>query len=91
MPELEDRLVARIADELRRPVRLDPDLDARVMAQVRSGPRRKQGTPWLLRRYTLSVTPLSSLALAAAVAVLVAGATVVARRGSPAGRPGAAA
>lgn len=76
MPELEDELVARVADELRRPVRMDPALDARVMAEVRAHPRRRR--TWLLRPRSVSVTPLGTFALAAALAAIVVGATLAA-------------
>lgn len=83
MPESEGDLVERVAAELRRPVPLDPALDARVMAEVLGQPRWRR--PWLLRRHTFSVTPLGALARAAVLAALVAGATlgvVQLRRGS---------
>lgn len=78
MPEARDDLLTRVADELRRPLILDPELDARVMAEVRAHPRRRR--PWLLRPYTLSLTPLGTLARAAALAAVVAGATFAALR-----------
>ncbi len=71
MPEPLDELVTRVADELKRPVRLDPALDVRVMAEVRAHPRRRRG--WLLRHRTISITPLGILARAAALAAIVAG------------------
>ena len=45
MPEAQDELLARIAAELKRPVALDPSLDARIMADVRAHPRRRQPLP----------------------------------------------
>lgn len=74
MPESEDELVARVADELRRPVRMDPALDARVMALVRAHPRRRR--IWLLRPRMVPVTPLGAFALAATLAAIVAGTTL---------------
>lgn len=85
MPESEDQLVARIADELRRPVRLDPGFDARVMAQVRAHPRRRRA--WFLRPRAVSVSPLGGLALAATLAALVVGATLAVLRVRPAAGP----
>lgn len=76
MPEPEDELIARVADELRRPVRLNPGLDARVMAEVRAHARRRH--IWLLRPIAVSVTPLGVLARAAALAAIVVGATLAA-------------
>ncbi len=82
MPESQDELVARIAGELRRPVRLDPALDARIMAEVRAHPRRRA---WLLRPRTVSTTPLGLLARAAALAAIVVGATLAIPRLRPTG------
>lgn len=74
MPESQDELVARVAGELRRPIRMDPALDERVMADVRAHPRRRRS--WLLRPRTFNLTPLGLLARAAVLAALVAGATL---------------
>lgn len=76
MPEYEDELVVRVADELRRPVRMDPALDMRVMGEVRAHPRRRR--TWLLRPRTVSLTPLGALARAAVLAATVVGATLAA-------------
>lgn len=81
MPEFEDELVSRVAAELKRPVALDPALDARVMTEVRAHARRPR--VWLLRPRTFSVTPLGLLARAAALAAIVAGATVAVSRLRP--------
>lgn len=68
-----DELIARVADELRRPVALEPGFDARVMVQVRRVARR----PWLeaLRWWTeprpVRVSPLFGAACAAGLAALV--------------------
>jgi hypothetical protein len=78
VPEAQDELLTRIADELKRPVTLSAGLDARIMAEVRAHPRRRR--PWLLRSYTFNVTPLGMLARAAALAAIVAGATLAALR-----------
>lgn len=77
MLERDDELVTRIADELRRPVRMDPAVDARVMAEVRAHPLRRR--PWLLRPRAINVTPLGILARAAVLAAMVVGATVTVR------------
>src|SRR5256885_1317096 len=70
-----DPFLEEIALELRRPVRVDPAFDARVMASLepavlplpRTGPRIP-ARPWLLRPRTFSLTPLAGLAAAAALA-----------------------
>lgn len=81
MPESEGELVEQVAAELKRPVPLDPALDARVMAEVLALPRRRR--PWLLRPLTFSVTPLGALARAAALAAVVVGATFAVSRLRP--------
>ncbi len=78
MPEPFDELIEQVAAELQRPVKLDPALDVRVMAEVRSQPRA--GRPWLLRPRALSLTPLGLLARAAAIAAIAVGATLAAVR-----------
>lgn len=78
MPEAQDELLTRIADELKRPVALDPRLEARIMAEVRAHPRGL--APWLLRPRTFHLTPLGVLARAAVLAVVVVGATLAALR-----------
>ncbi len=82
MPEYEDELVVRVAGELRRPVKMDPALDARIMAEIREHPHRKGA--WLLRPRAVSVTPLGVLARAAVLAAIVAGATLAVPRPRPA-------
>lgn len=78
MPEPLEELVERVATELKRPVPMDPALDARVMAEVRAHPRRRH--IWLLRPQAISVTPLGILARAAVLAAIVAGATLAVYR-----------
>ncbi|HWP36438.1 MAG TPA: isoamylase early set domain-containing protein [Gemmatimonadales bacterium] len=76
---MEDELIGRVAAELRRPVRLDPAFDDRVMAAVRAHPLALR--PWLFRRRTFSVTPLGALAVAAGFAGLIVATTLqLARR-----------
>lgn len=82
MRESEGELVERVADELRRPVRMDPALDARVMAEVLAQPFRRR--TWLLRPRTFSGTPLGALARAAVLAAIVVGATLAVSRLRPA-------
>lgn len=72
-PELEE-LLRRAARELRRPVRLDPTFEERVMESVRAVPSRRTGlrvAAWLVRPRTLMISPVGGLVLAAAVLVLV--------------------
>ena len=67
-----DELIARIAEELRGPVALDPAFDARVMAHVRSaapGPWRR-ALRWWTEPRPLRVSPLAGLASAAGIAAL---------------------
>ena len=65
-PELHP-YVKWIADEARRPVLLDADGRARIMAAVRAEPRpvRQRGWRWLVRPRSFSFSPAGSLALAA--------------------------
>ena len=71
-------LVARAVDELRRPLRLGPALDARVMAAVavEPAPRARRRGPvawwaWLARPRTLRLSPLAGVAVAAALVAFV--------------------
>lgn len=57
--------------ELRRPVRLRLDFDRQVMAQVRRGPQPRRRM-WS-RRFSVTVTPVRALALAASMAALAVG------------------
>lgn len=76
MHEAEDELIARITDQLRGPVRIDPAVDARVMAQVETLPRHRPAGPvvaalrWLTQPRPLRLSPLGGLALAAGIAGL---------------------
>ena len=69
----DDPLIARVAGELRRPVPISPDFDARVMASVRRAPpaRALRAWAWLREPRTLAVSPLGGLAMAAGVAGLM--------------------
>jgi hypothetical protein len=69
----DDPLIARVAGELRRPVPISPDFDARVMASVRRAPAALplRAWAWLREPRTLAVSPLGGLAMAAGVAGLV--------------------
>ena len=87
MPDREDRWIADVAAELRRPVTLSAGFDARVMAALRATPRR---TPlgglwdWLREPRVVSFSPLGGLAAGAAVAaVALAGVWMAPRPAGP--------
>ena len=84
-----DELIEQVALDLRRPTDLGDDVDAAVMAAIRSAPLRLSpparsaavATPatrgawaWLVQPRTLRVSPITGLAAAAAVAMFVVGA-----------------
>lgn len=75
MSEIEhDELIAAVAAELRRPVPVSPDLDARVMAAVRrTRPegRVRAAVRWLSEPRAVRVSPIGGLAAAAALAGLI--------------------
>jgi hypothetical protein len=78
----DDELIERAAETLRRPARIDPAVDARIMATVHALPRH--GVPraggwwaWLTQTRTVRISPLA--AFAAAAVVLVAAAAIVPR------------
>jgi hypothetical protein len=80
-----DELIARIADELRAPVALDPAFDARVMAQVRGAAPGawRRALRWWTEPRPLRVSPLAGLASAAGLAALLVLGAVWLRPGSP--------
>lgn len=63
-------LLRAAVTELKRPVRLSPDLADRVMAEVRR-PAWQRRVRWWLRPRALPVSPLTGLAAAAAVVLLL--------------------
>lgn len=72
-----DDILERAIELLREPVAIDPDLDARIMAEIGSlpAPRAWSGrvwraVDWLRRGRPVKVSPLGGLALAAACLVL---------------------
>ena len=73
-----DPLIDQIAAELRRPVRLDPRFDERVMEALNAPeviplhPSRQVRRPWIVRPWTLRVSPIGAFATAAALAGVVA-------------------
>ena len=87
-----DPLIARVAGELRRPVPISPDFDARVMASVRRAPpaRAVRAWAWLREPRALAVSPLGGLAMAAGVAGLMLAGMWGSRRGAASGERRAA-
>jgi len=68
-----DELIARVADELRGRVALEPGFDGRVMAQVRRVAQRswREALRWWTEPHPVRVSPLVGLACAAGLAALV--------------------
>lgn len=69
-PELDPEAMDRLAAPLRAPVTLDDEFEGRVMQAVRGTRSRAPSTAWWRRGYTLQVTPLTGLALAASLALV---------------------
>jgi hypothetical protein len=66
---------------LREPARLSPDFTEQVMARIEELPRPEPApAPWWRRRWTVAITPLGGLALAAGLAGLLFSAQLVGRR-----------
>ena len=76
--ETRDPLIDQIAAELRRPVRLDPRFDERVMealnapAVIPLHPGRQARRPWIVRPWTVRVSPIAAFAAAAALVGIIA-------------------
>jgi hypothetical protein len=77
--ETRDPFIDQIAAELKRPVRFDPRFDDRVMASLDAPEviplhpnREKREEPWIVRPWTLRVSPIMALATAAALVGVVA-------------------
>ncbi len=72
MSEHDDPMIARIARELKKPERIDPSFDARVMAQLRAD-RAPRMSPWqwLVRPRSFQLSPLGGLGFAGALAALM--------------------
>ena len=64
-----DDLIERVAAELREPVALRPDFDARVMARVQQARPRGMGRvlQWLVAPRQVAISPLTGLAAACAL------------------------
>jgi hypothetical protein len=78
MSELRDPFIDQIAAELKRPVRLDPRFDERVMEALNAPdviplhPTRESRRPWIVRPWTVRVSPIGAFAAAAALVGVVA-------------------
>ena len=71
MSELDDLMIARITRELRKPERIDPAFDQRVMAEIRAGRSASAGRSawrWLVRPRSFQLSPLGGFAIAGAMA-----------------------
>jgi hypothetical protein len=68
-----DPVLHRLAAELKRPVATDPYAKARVMDAVREMPpvRRPSALRWLVRPRPIMISPLTGLALAAGLALVM--------------------
>jgi hypothetical protein len=72
----QEDLVERITRHLRKPVQIDPALDARVMQDIAALPLRRHVRPvraawrWLRRPRHLALSPLGGLAIAAGIVIL---------------------
>ena len=84
MTERDDALDP-IIDILREPAALRADLTDRVMAEIERDAVRP--APWWRRRWTVRLTPLHGLGLAAGLAALVLAARLTGRPSAPAGPP----
>ncbi len=75
-----DELLERVVAELRRPVALSPDFDARVMAALEPPSPWTAPLRWLTRPRTVTVSPLGLLGAAACLAGLVVAGAALATR-----------
>lgn len=72
-----DPFIEQVAAELRRPVRLDPRFDDRVMEALNAPeviplhPTRQARRPWIMRQWTVRVSPIGAFAAAAALVGVV--------------------
>ncbi|HVH67461.1 MAG TPA: isoamylase early set domain-containing protein [Gemmatimonadales bacterium] len=75
MFEPQEDMIERVVAQLRRPVRVDPELDARVMQRIARLPAHQAGAMhavWrrLTRPHQFAVSPLGALAIAALLVLL---------------------
>ena len=74
MSELDDLMIARVARELRKPERIDPAFDQRVMAEIHAGRSATAGRSawrWLVRPRSFQLSPLGGFALAGTMAAVM--------------------
>ena len=75
MSELDDLMIARVARELRKPERIDPSFDRRVMAEIKAGrapgKARWAAWEWLVRPRSFQLSPLGGFAMAGAAAAVM--------------------
>ena len=74
MSELDDLMIARVARELRKPERIDPAFDQRVMAEIHAGRSATAGRlawRWLVRPRSFQLSPLGGFALAGTMAAVM--------------------
>ena len=95
MFENEDVVLTKVVDELRAPVRINPELDARVMAAIDAESRESalmRARRWLTEPRLVTVTPLRAMAMAAGIVVVavLAGERSAPRDEQPAVTPPAA-
>jgi predicted carbohydrate-binding protein with CBM48 len=72
--ELDDLMIARVARELRKPERIDPAFDQRVMAEIHAGRSASAGRSawrWLVRPRSFQLSPLGGFALAGTMAAVM--------------------
>jgi hypothetical protein len=70
-----------VIEILREPARLSPDFTEQVMARIEELPRPEPASaPWWRRRWTVAITPLGGLAIAAGLAGLLFSAQLMGRR-----------
>ena len=91
MSELDDLMIARIARELKKPERIDPSFDRRVMAEIRAGGEtrpRWAAWQWLVRPRSFQLSPLGGFAFAGTMAAVMLIAVSSARGPSVVDQPG---
>lgn len=78
MSEYRDPFIDQVAAELKRPVRLDPRFDERVMEALNAPdviplhPTRQAPRPWMSRQWTLRFSPVGAFAAAAGLVGVIA-------------------
>lgn len=83
-------LIDKVADTLKEPVRIDPELDRRVLASIETIPLPGRSTSvvgslieWVVRRRTIRVSPIGGFAVAATFVAIVLAGNAVMNRGVP--------